>query len=160
MRLRKGQQSVELLLAFSAALAIFITFYALFAQQYGEGARREVQAEGVSIADGIASEIGEAARAGDGYSRRFTYPQDLFGVQNYSLIVNNVSGTVDLTIVFFANKEFNYSSPVITRAIQGEQRYATQNGFWMVDSTKEIPRGYAYAENRNGTVFITQMRVE
>jgi len=156
MGAQKGQQAVELLLAFSTALAIFITFYALFSQQYGESSNRHVQAQGIGVADHIAAEINEAARAGDGYVRRITYAQDLFGVENYSIVVNNVSGSVDVALVFFTNKEFDYSSPTITRAIQGEARYTDtpRNGFYI-----EASRGYAYLENRNGTVFVTQMRV-
>ncbi|VVC72277.1 Uncharacterised protein [uncultured archaeon] len=152
----RGQQAAELMLVFATAFAIFLVFYAVFAQQYADSMRSQAMNEGASVADMIAGEIDLAARAGDGYERRITYPTSIPGVLSYELIVNNRSGSVDISMTLgVGTQQYNYSSPTLTRNISGEQRYAVDDGFWL-----EIERGYAYLENDNGTISIVQMRID
>jgi len=150
----RGQQGVELLVIFATALAIFIIFYALFAQQYSESAKKRAQVEAVNLADRFAEEINIAARAGDGYERRITYPRTIAGAEEYSLEINNASGSVDVAVVLGPGNIFYYSSPTLTRNITGESMYASPRGFYV-----EITRGYAFIENRNGEIVVRQLRV-
>jgi len=150
----RGQQGIELLVIFATALALFVIFYAIFAQQYSESTNRLAEAEAVSLADRFAEEINIAARAGDGYERVVVYPRTIAGAKAYSLEVNNVSGSVDLTVVMGHDSMFYYSSPTLTRNITGERMYSSPNGFYI-----EVARGYAFIENRNGEIVITQLRV-
>jgi hypothetical protein len=154
MRGRKAQQSVELMMAFSAALAVFIIFYAILAQTYADSIRKETLSEGISLADGIAAEIDVAARAGDGYNRKITYSTVVMGGQSYNLSVNNRSGSVEFNMDLGESiAPFYYSAPTLARSIVGESMFATVDGFAI-----EAERGYAYIENRNGTIHFVQMR--
>ncbi len=150
---RRGQQGVELMAIFATALVLFMIFYAIFAQQYGESVKRQAQNDGVRVADTLAQEISIAARAGDGYSRRVTYPDRLAGAMAYTLEINTVSGSVDLVETLGPNSTFTYSAAAATRNITGEPQYASPNGFYL-----EIARGAAYVENHNGTVVINQTK--
>ena len=156
MAFARGQQGVELLVIFSAALAVFVIFYAVFAQQYGDSVRRQAQADGISLADSIAWEINIAARAGDGYQRQVSYAGTIGGVSNYSLLVNSVSGSVDLTMNFAPGNSYQYTAPLLTRNVTGESQFALPNngGF-----TLQPERGYMFVENRMGQVFVSQLRV-
>ena len=150
----KGQHGIELLIIFSTALAVFIIFYALFAQQYSEGAQRQAKSDAISIADRIAGEINIAARAGNGYERKFEYPRKIPGATGYNISINNASGSVDVLMILGDGNVFEHTSPTLTRNITGEAIYATTSGYYL-----EMERGYAYVENRNGVIAITQMRV-
>jgi len=154
MAFARGQQGVELLVIFSAALAVFVIFYAVFAQQYGDSVRRQAQADGISLADSIAWEINIAARAGDGYQRQVSYAGTIGGVSNYSLLINNVSGSVDLTMNFAPGNSYQYTSPLLTRNVTGERQFSATGGF-----TLQPERGYMFVENREGQVFVSQLRV-
>jgi len=149
----RGQQGVELMAIFAAALALFIIFYGIFAQQYGESVRMQAQSDGVRIADTLAQEISIAARAGDGYSRRVEYPQKLAGAITYSLELNNVSGSVDIVATLGPNNVFTYNALTATRNITGEPRYVSPHGYYL-----EIARGVAYIENHGGLIVVNQTR--
>lgn len=149
----RAQQSVELMVVFATALATFIIFYALFAQQYGESARRQAEADGATLSQQLAEEINIAARAGDGYSRRISYPSRIPGAINYSIEVNNRSGSVDLAMEMAPGSIFIYSAPTITRNITGELAYASANGYSLL-----IIRGAAFIENRGGVIVINQTK--
>ena len=154
MAFARGQQGVELLVIFSAALAVFVIFYAVFAQQYGESVRRQAQADGISLVDNIAWEINIAARAGDGYQRQVYYSGTIGGVSNYSLLVNNVSGSVDLVMNFAPGNSYQYTAPLLTRNVTGERQFAAAGGFAL-----QPERGFMLVENRKGQVFVSQLRV-
>lgn len=149
----KAQQGVELMVIFATALMIFMLFYGIFAQQYGDTVKRQTQNEGIRVAGTLAEEISLAARAGDGYSRRVVFPNKLAGAMTYSMEINNVSGSVDLAATLGTNNVFNYTAPTATRDMVGESRYRSPNGFYI-----EIARGYAYVENHNGSVVFNQTR--
>ena len=162
MRSAKGQEAAELMLVYATAFAIFLLFYAMFAQQYANAVRQQAFSDGISMADRIASELDIAARAGDGYQRRITYATSIPGAMNYTFKINNQSGSVDLEMDLGNDAIFSYSSPTLTRNITtGELRYDAGDGtgFWLVNTAIESPRGSAYVENVNGTVTVTQMRV-
>jgi len=150
----KGQQGVELLVIFSAALAMFVVFYAIFAQQYGESVRRQAQSDGVALADKIAWEINIATRAGDGYQRQVQYQGKIPGTVSYTLLINNASGSVDLSMNMGTGTPYQYTSPLLTRNITGETEFQAANGF-----TLQPERGYLFVENRRGGIIISQMRV-
>ncbi len=151
--MRRAQQSVELMVVFATALATFIIFYALFAQQYGEGARRQAETDGTTLTQQLAEEINIAARAGDGYSRKISYPARIPGAINYSLEINNRSGSVDLAMEMGSGSFFLYSAPTLTRNITGEPAYASAYGYSLI-----IARGAAYVENRGGMIIINQTK--
>ena len=150
----RGQQGVELLVIFATALAVFITFYGIFAQQYGESVKKQAEAESMAVADAIAEEMSIAARAGDGYSRRITYPTRISGAITYNIELNNVSGSVDISAALGTNNVFAYAAPVATNAISGEPEYASPNGFSVL-----VSKGFAYVENREGRVVFNQTRM-
>ena len=154
MAARRGQQGIELLVIFATALAVFITFYGIFAQQYGESVKRQAQADGMSVADAIAEEISMAARAGDGYSRKITYPAKLAGAMTYSIELNNASGSVDIEATLGTNNVFEYAAPTATNEISSEPEHASAHGFNVV-----VAKGFAYVENRGGRVVFNQTRM-
>ncbi len=153
MAAQKGQQGIELLIIFASALALFIVFYAVFAQQYGESVRKQAESEGIRVADNIAAEISLAAQSGDGYSRKITYPSRLAGAINYSLELNNRSGSVDLEAAFGGDDFFQYSAMAVTRNITAESQFASPNGYYL-----DVPRGAAYIENHNGAIVVSQIK--
>ena len=149
----RAQQSVELMVVFATALATFIIFYALFAQQYGESARRQAETDGTTLTQQLAEEINIAARAGDGYSRKISYPSRIPGAISYNLTVNNRSGSVDLAMEMSPGSFYLYSAPTLTRNITGEPAYESTNGYSLL-----ILRGAAYVENRGGIIVINQTK--
>jgi len=151
--MRRAQQGIELMVVFATALAMFVIFYGIFAQQYSESVRKQAQSDGVSLADRLAQEISIAARAGDGYARRVYYPTKIPGAITYSLEINNRSGSVDLLMVLGGGAVFQYSAPALTRTISGETQYESANGYSLL-----IARGATYVENRGGVVVINQTR--
>jgi len=151
--MRRAQQGIDLMVVFATALAMFVLFYAIFAQQYNESARRQAQADGVNLAERLAEEVSIAARAGDGYSRRVTYPTKMPGVVSYTLEANNRSGSVDIVMNMGAGSYFYHSATALTRNITGEPQYASANGYSLL-----IARGATFIENRGGVVVINQTK--
>lgn len=149
---RLAQQGIDLMVVFATALAMFVLFYALFAQQYGESMRRQAESGGVNLAERLAGEINIAARAGDGYSRRVSYPTRIPGAISYSMEINNRSGSVDISMAM-GGYIFYHSAPALTRNITGEPQYESANGYSLL-----IARGATYIENRGGVIVINQTK--
>ena len=140
------------MIIFATALAMFAIFYALFAEEYGESVRRQPRLAGVRLADSLAEELNIAARSGDGYSRRIEFQPRIPGATGYSLFVNNVSGSVDLEMNLSGGERFYYTSPLVTRDLVGDSRYAEAGGF-RVDLDRP-----AVVENRGGIVLLSHAR--
>ena len=132
---------------------MFMLFYSIYTQQYQQAMVAENQAEWSLLADKLADEINTAAFAGDGFERRIIYPSTLPGVINYTVLVNNVSGSIDVSVVPSQGETYTYSAYLLTRNVSGESAFATSRGFWI-----DASRGYAYLANANGTVVVTQLR--
>jgi len=156
----RGQSASELLVVFMFVMLVFTLFLATFVQQRSI----EMQQAKVSLADSIgeqfAYEINLAARSGDGYSRKFTYPVKLEGVTPYNVTLNNLSKSID---IFFTLGTVNYSHsfplihtnarvepPVIARLPNG-----TPYGYVLHSSNLTFSRGEMYIQNINNVIFIS-----
>jgi len=149
----KGQQAVELLIGVASVIGIFALFYWIFFLQYAGYVKHENELEGIAVADYLSREIGVASRAGDGYSKQLFFPAKLPGASDYSLLVNNVSGSVDIELVFSEANVFYYSSRMYTRDVGGGLEYGASNGFYVNKSAS------VFLENHGGYVFVNQDRV-
>lgn len=158
----KGQSANELLVIFMFVMLVFTLFVATFTQQRS----LEMQEAKVSLADSIgeqfAYEINLAARSGNGYSRKFTYPVKLDGVTPYNVTLNNLSKSID---IFFSLGTVNYSHsfPLIHTKVRVEPPViavlpnGTPYGYVLHSSNFTFSRGEMYIQNINDVIFISTL---
>ncbi|MEM3555768.1 MAG: invasin domain 3-containing protein [Candidatus Micrarchaeia archaeon] len=156
----KGQSASELLVVFMFVMLVFTLFLTTFVQQRS----LEMQQAKVSLADSVgeqfAYEINLAARSGNGYSRKFTYPVKLEGVTPYNITLNNLSKSID---IFFTLGTINYSHsfPLIHTNVRVEPQIiarlpnGTPYGYVLHSSNLTFSRGEMYIQNVNNIIFIS-----
>lgn len=129
----KGQSAIEFMTYVSMLtliLAIFL-WSNVSLEKRKIGIKTMVEAE--NFCDGIAFEINNAVRSGNGYSRKF-YVDDIFnGVSDFVVTVSNYSVYVDWT-------DNSVSSSIVVKELA---------------NTNTINPGYNLIENRNGDIYVT-----
>jgi hypothetical protein len=141
---------------------MFTLFVASFTQQRS----MEMQEAKISLADSIgeqfANELNLAARAGNGYSRKIIYPVRLDGVTPYTIILNNISKSIDIQ---FSMGAINYSHsfpivhsnvivepPIIVKLPNG-----SAYGYVLHSSNFTFSRGEMYIQNNNGWILTSTL---
>lgn len=129
----KGQSAIEFMTYVSMLtliLAIFL-WSNVSLEKRKIGIKTMVEAE--NFCGGIAFEINNAVRSGNGYSRKF-YVDDIFnGVSDFVVTVSNYSVYVDWT-------DNSVSSSIVVKELA---------------NTNTINPGYNLIENRNGDIYVT-----
>ena len=159
---KKAQAANELLIIFMFAFFIFTLFLGIFARQRSE----EVLAAKVAVADQLGSQFAEeinlAARGGDGYSKKFTFPMELEGVTPYTIILNTLSNSIDINFSR-GDLNFSHSFPLIINAANKSRVFpevsvslpgGRQYGYILFSSNSNIFRNYIYIQNVRGVVII------
>ncbi len=95
MKLLKSQTSIEFMVFVSILLIILLVVFYNSSYFNISITNTRVYTEGKNLADSIASEINTAVFAGGGYSRKFIVQNDIFGITNFTIIVNNYDVIVD-----------------------------------------------------------------
>jgi hypothetical protein len=159
-RKNKAQAANELLIIFMFAFFIFTIFISTFARQRSE----EVLQAKIAVADQIGSQFAEeinlAARGGDGYSKKFSFPMELEGVTPYSIILNTLSNSIDINFSR-GTLNFSHSFSLITRAANKTRvfpevkAYLTGGGEY--GYILNLSRGYIYIQNVRGIIIINSI---
>jgi hypothetical protein len=156
----KGQSANELLVIYMFVMLIFTLFVASFTQQRSA----EMESSKVMLADSVgeqfASELNLAAKSGSGYSRRIVYPVLLDGVTPYSIIINNISKSIDVQFQM-GKANYSHSFPVVSTNVIVQPRVdavlpnGTAYGYVLHSSTYGFSTGQIYAQNINGMVVLS-----
>jgi hypothetical protein len=162
---KKAQAANELLIIFMFAFFIFVTFLSMFARQKSE----EVLEAKVAVADQIGSqfadEINLAARGGDGYSKKFSFPLRLEGVTPYTIILNKLSNSIDINFSR-GTLNFSHSFPLIINAASKTRIFpytpqlivrlpdGREYGYIIFSTDLTVSRGYIYIQNVRGVIII------
>ena len=156
----KGQSANELLVIYMFVMLIFTIFVLSFAQDRSA----EIQASKVRLADSIgdrfAYELNLAATSGNGYSRKMNYPLTLDGITPYTIILNNISRTIDINFTVGATN-YTHSFPVIntnvlvTPNIPAILPNGTPYGYVLHSTNLQFSRGDMYIQNIDGEILIS-----
>ncbi len=156
----KGQSANELLVIYMFVMLIFTIFVANFSQQRSAEMERSKEALADSVGEQFASELNLAARSGTGYSRKIIYPVMLDGVTPYTIILNNISKSVDIQFSL-GTVNYSHSFPVITTnvvvvpSIVATLPDGTPYGYVLQGSNYSFSGGQMYAQNINGMIVIS-----
>lgn len=158
----KGQSANELLIIYMFVMLMFTVFVLGFSQQRSA----EIQNAKVHLADSVgemfASELNSAARAGNGYSRKIIYPVRLDGVTPYTVILNNISNTLDIQFTL-GSTNYSHSFPVIsTRAVVNPELpvllpNGTGYGYLLHSDNLTFSKGDMYIQNIDGAILISTL---
>lgn len=156
----KGQSANELLVIYMFVMLIFTIFVLSFAQDRSA----EIQVSKVRLADSIgerfAYELNLATRSGNGYFRKMNYPTTLDGITPYTIILNNISKTVDINFTVGATN-YTHSFPVInSNAVVSPPVLAvlpngTAYGYVLHSTDMQFSSGNIYIQNMDGTNVIS-----
>jgi len=156
----KGQSANELLVIYMFVMLMFTVFVASFAQQRSAEMERSKVAAADAVGEQFSNELDFAARAGNGYSKKFVYPLLLNGVTPYSIIMNNLSKSVDIQFRL-GTANYSHSFPIITSnvlvipSINATLPNGTQYGYILQSSNQSFSTGQIYAQNLNGRIVIS-----
>jgi hypothetical protein len=156
----KGQSANELLVIYMFVMLIFTVFVASFTQQRSaEMERSKVTAADV-VGRQFSNELDFAARAGNGYSKKFVYPLLLNGVTPYSIIMNNLSKSVDIQFNL-GTANYSHSFSIITSnvlvipSINATLPNGTQYGYILQSSNYSFSTGEIYVQNLNEMIIVS-----
>jgi hypothetical protein len=156
----KGQSANELLVIYMFVMLIFTVFVATFSQQRSAEMERSKIASADSVGEQFSYELNLAARAGSGYSRRIVYPVLLDGVTPYTIILNNISKSIDIQFSL-GTANYSHSFPVITDSVMVIPQInatlpdGTEYGYVVQSSNESYPGGRVYVQNVNGMIVIS-----
>jgi len=156
----KGQSANELLVIYMFVMLIFTILILSFTQQRSA----EIQMSKIRLADSIgdrfAYELNLAARSGNGYSRKMNYPITLDGITPYSVILNNISRTIDINFTIGATN-YTHSFPVINTNVVVNPNIpailpnGTSYGYVLHSKSFNFSRGDMYIQNIDGAILIS-----
>jgi hypothetical protein len=156
----KGQSANELLVIYMFVMLIFTIFIASLAQQRSVEMENSKVAQADSVGEQFANELSLAARSGNGYSKKIVYPILLGGLTPYTIILNNLSKSVDIKFSL-GTVNYSHSFPIITSNIVVEPRInailpnGTAYGYILQSSDQSFSTGQIYAQNLNGRIVIS-----
>ena len=156
----KGQSANELLVIYMFVMLIFTVFVASFTQQRSAEMERSKVAAADAVGGQFSNELDFAARAGNGYSKKFVYPLLLNGVTPYSIIMNNLSKSVDIRFSL-GTANYSHSFPIITSnvmvipSINATLPNGTQYGYILQSSNYSFSTGEMYVQNLNGMIIVS-----
>jgi hypothetical protein len=156
----KGQSANELLVIYMFVMLMFTIFVASFSQQRSAEMMNSQIAAADSVGERFANELNLAARSGSGYSRKVVYPALLGGTTPYTIIMNNLSKSVDIQFSL-GTVNYSHSFPIITSSVMVVPRInatlpnGTAYGYVLQSSNTTISQGQVYAQNLNGMIVIS-----
>jgi len=89
----KGQSAMEFLVLISILIIVFIAFYAIVFQRIQDTNNKKDVLLGEDMASKVQREILLAAKVSDGYSREFTLPDTIEGM-DYNILISGKELTV------------------------------------------------------------------
>lgn len=156
----KGQSANELLVIYMFVMLIFTIFVLSFTQQRAI----EIQNARIMLADSVgerfAYELNLAAQSGNGYSRKIIYPTRLDGITPYTVILNNLSNTVDLQFTMGA-MNYSHSFPIINSFVIVNPNITvflpngTAYGYLLHSDNLSFSKGQMYIQNIDGAIMIS-----
>jgi len=123
----KGQVSTEFMIFMSILGVMMIVFLFSNTSLSYRAIGIKSNTEAKKLCDRIAFEINSASRAGDGYERAFYVDENLYGIGNFTISVDNYYVTID----WYAN---SVSSSIIVKNITG----TVHTGFNVIENTEGI----------------------
>jgi hypothetical protein len=153
----KGQSANELLVIYMFVMLIFTIFVAGFGQQRSVEMEQAKMALADSIGEQFAYEMNLAATSSSGYSRRVTYPLLLDGVTPYTIVLNNISNSVDIQFSM-GTLNYSHSFPIITANVKAQPEISaklpngTAYGYILHSSNQSFSTGRIYIQNINGLI--------
>ncbi len=108
----KAQTGIEFMMLIGVMLTIVLIFVWTGLNTRQEVFNNKVRVEAQKSSDYIAFEINSAVKAGDGYQRKFSVDDQIFGVSDFTISVDEYSVFID-----WSGK--SVSSPIITENITG-----------------------------------------
>ncbi|MEM3400367.1 MAG: hypothetical protein QXP42_06055 [Candidatus Micrarchaeia archaeon] len=150
----RAQSAVEYLVIFGVVVLAFVVLLALFTSDAMRDARMQTKGIAEELGFQVAEEIDNAVRAGDGYMRNFTIPSRAEGFMTYTLVINTLSGSVD---IYYEENQSDISLPILTKNITVSPtnfaylQNGTEYGYTLNNTLRNI-----FIRNRNGTIEIYQ----
>ena len=92
---RRGQASIESLIAIVFALFVLVMVALLATQKNNEGTDLKVKTDAKRVATSVADNINMIAEQGSGFYRYFSIPEKLYGDNEYSISINGSLVEID-----------------------------------------------------------------
>jgi hypothetical protein len=131
----KGQSAFEFLVYVGILVLIMAVFMWNSMSLQNQSMHTKIDVEAKNLCNMVASEINNAVRTGDGYSRKFLVSKSFAGITDFTIKVSEYS-------VFLDWGDRSLICSIIIRNIT---------------NTDVIDKGYNFIENKNGNIYVSSV---